>query len=200
MKRKITLRGAEYTADFGGLETARVTIQGGTVTVSPNLDLRTPGADFEAVIDGTRSIEIFTAPMKAMEDGTEAPDYDIGPLEPGDGETPLSMAKARKLLELAAARYEAEISGVTVEGTHVRTDRESQALITGAALAAIQDAGYSCKWKTEKGFIVLSSTQIIAVASAVRAHVQACFDREYTLAAQVEEAETVQAVEAIRWS
>ena len=47
MKRKITLSGAEYTADFGGLETARVTIHGGTVTVSPNLDLRTPGADFE---------------------------------------------------------------------------------------------------------------------------------------------------------
>ena len=88
MKRKITLSGAEYTADFGGLETARVTIHGGTVTVSPNLDLRTPGADFEAVIDRTRSIEIFTAPMKAMEDGTEVPDYEIGALELGTEETP----------------------------------------------------------------------------------------------------------------
>ena len=200
MKRKITLRGVEYTADFGGLEMARVTIHGGTVNVSHNLGTRTPGADFEAVFDGTRSIEIFTAPMKTLEDGTVAPDYDIGPQELGSGETPLSIAKARKLRELAAARYEAEISGVTVEGAHVRTDRESQALITGAALAAIQDASYSCKWKTENDFVPLTATQIVAVATAVRSHVQACFDREYTLAAQVEAAETVQAVEAIRWS
>jgi len=200
MKRKITLRGVEYTADFGGLEMARVTIHGGTVNVSHNLGTRTPGADFEAVFDGTRSIEIFTAPMKTLEDGTVAPDYDIGPLEPGDGETPLALAKTKKLHELAAARYAAEIAGVTVNGATVGTDRESQAMITGAALAATQDTDYTCRWKTENGFVTLTAAQIVAVAMAVRAHVQAQFDREADLANQVAAAETVEAVEAIRWS
>ena len=200
MKRKITLSGAEYTADFGGLETARVTIHGGTVTVSPNLDLRTPGADFEAVIDRTRSIEIFTAPMKAMEDGTEVPDYEIGTLELGTEETPLSIAKAKKLRELAVARYAVEISGVTVNGAHVRTDRESQAMITGAALQAVDDPAYTCRWKTENGFIQLDAKHIKTVAKAVRAHVQGCFDREAELAAQVEVAETIEAVKTILWN
>lgn len=200
MKRKITLRGVEHVADFGGLEEARVTIHGSTVTVSPNVLEGMPGADFDAVFVGTQNIEIFTVPMKTMEDGVEAPDYDIGPLEPGEGETPLTLAKARKLRELAAERYKAEIAGAEVNGIKISTDDLSQSKIAGAALAATQDTDYTCRWKTENGFVTLTATQIVAVATAVRSHVQAQFDREYELATQVEAAETVQAVEAIRWN
>ena len=200
MKRKITLRGAEYTADFGRLERARVTIHGGTVTISRDLNIRTPGAEFEALFDGSLSIEIFTAPMKRLEDGMEVPDYEIGPLELGTEETPLSIAKAKKLRELAAARYAAEIAGMTMNGMKVRTDRESQAMITGAALAATQDMDYTCRWKTENGFVTLTAAQIVAVATAVRSHVQAQFDREAELTAQVKAAETIEAVEAVQWN
>ena len=121
-------------------------------------------------------------------------------LEPGPGETPLSIARAKKLQKLAVARYAAEIAGMTMNGAHVRTDRESQAMITGAALQAVDDPTYACRWKTEDGFVELSAEQIKTVAKAVRAHVQAQFDHEAELAAQVAAAETVQAVEAIRWS
>ena len=111
----------------------------------------------------------------------------------------LDEAKAAKKAEIAAARYAAEIAGVTVGGFTVRTDRESQALITGAALKASQDATYTCRWKTESGFVTLDSATIIAVADAVRTHVQGCFDAEYAKCVLIDAAQTVEDVEAVEW-
>jgi hypothetical protein len=111
----------------------------------------------------------------------------------------LEEVKTAKLAEIAAARYTEETSGVEVNGATVKTDRESQALITGAALAATQDPTYTCNWKTEQGFVTLTAEQIIAVAQAVRAHVQAAFDKEAAKMALIEAAETIEAVQAITW-
>ena len=111
----------------------------------------------------------------------------------------LAAAKAAKKSEIAAARYAAEIAGVTVGGVVVRTDRESQALITGAALKAMQDGTYSCTWKAESGFVTLDAATIIAVADAVRSHVQGCFDAEYAKCVLIDAAQTVEAVEAVEW-
>ena len=97
---------------------------------------------------------------------------------------------------LAWGRYCAERRGVS----GLRTDRESQSMITGAALKAMQDDTYSCRWKTPQGFITLTAQQIIAIADAVREHVQGCFDREAELLALVESATTPEEVEAILWS
>ncbi len=83
--------------------------------------------------------------------------------------------------DIAARRYQAETAGTTVDGAQVDTGRDSQSLITGAALQATLDAAYTCRWKTAAGFVDLSATQILAMAAAVRAHVQACFDREAEL-------------------
>lgn len=82
---------------------------------------------------------------------------------------------------IAERRYQEEISGTTFNATPINTDRQSQQLITGAALAASLDPNYSAKWKTGSGFIELSASQIIALASVVREHVQACFNREAEL-------------------
>ena len=111
----------------------------------------------------------------------------------------LDELKAKKRAEMAAARYAAEISGVTLSGATIRTDRESQALITGAALAASHDENYSVTWKAKNGFVTLNSAQIIAVAQAVRAHVEACFDREAELQTAIEAAETAEALDEITW-
>jgi hypothetical protein len=111
----------------------------------------------------------------------------------------LDEAKSAKKSEIAAARYAAEIAGVTVGGATVRTDRESQSLITGAALKALQDAEYVCSWKTDAGFVELSAPQILAIADAVRAHVQSCFDHEADLVALIDAAETVEDLEAVTW-
>lgn len=82
---------------------------------------------------------------------------------------------------VAAERYKRETAGISVQGMAIDTGRDSQALITGAALAAMLDPAYACHWKTAAGFVEMSGEQIISVASAVRAHVQACFDREAEL-------------------
>jgi hypothetical protein len=86
---------------------------------------------------------------------------------------------------IASRRYTAEMAGTVVQGMAIATDDRSQGLITGAALAAMLDADYTIKWKTAEGFVELTGAQIIGVASAVRAYVQACFDREADLLAAV---------------
>ncbi len=111
----------------------------------------------------------------------------------------VTEAKAAKKQEIAAARYAAEIAGVAVGGVVVKTDRESQALITGAALKALQDAEYVCSWKTDAGFVELSAPQILAIADAVRAHVQAQFDHERALLALIDAAGTLEDLEAVAW-
>lgn len=109
---------------------------------------------------------------------------------------PFSTAKENKYTEIAAARYNEEIAGIN----GIRTDRESQGLITGAALKAIQDSTYTCKWKGIDGFVELTAPQIIAVADSVRAHVQGCFDHEAELCTLIDKALSVEEVEAITWT
>ena len=105
-----------------------------------------------------------------------------------------------KLDELAAARWAAEVGGVSLGGMTIRTDRESQALITGAALQAMMDPEYTCRWKAGEGFVTLDARTILGAAMAVRAHVQACFDREAELASAVAAASTPEEVAAVRWT
>lgn len=83
--------------------------------------------------------------------------------------------------QIADRRWQAEVAGITVNGMAVATDRDSQALITGAAVSAMLDPDYSVSWKTAAGFVDINAEQIIGLASTVRAHVQACFDREAEL-------------------
>ena len=82
---------------------------------------------------------------------------------------------------IAARRFQAETGGVIVEGIQVNTERDSQALLTGAAFAASLDPAYQIKWKAATGFVDLTGEQIIGIASQVRAFVQACFNREAEL-------------------
>ena len=86
---------------------------------------------------------------------------------------------------IAATRYEHETGGTTVDGMHVATDRQSQALITGAFSSAkdAKETGepFSIRWKTAGGWVELDADQMISLGRAVRAHVQACFDREKEL-------------------
>lgn len=119
------------------------------------------------------------------------------PDEPLPPEPTLDELKAQKKAEIASARYAAETAGTTVNGVLIDTGRDSQALITGAALAAMLDSEYSLNWKTANGFIHLSAPEIIAVAQTVRAHVQACFDREAELCALVDAAKTKEELDEI---
>lgn len=96
------------------------------------------------------------------------------------------QARQSQIAAIAARRWQAETAGITVNGTAIDTGRDSQALITGAAVSAMLDPNYSVRWKTPNGFIDLTGEQVIGVATAVRAHVQACFDREAELLGELE--------------
>ena len=111
---------------------------------------------------------------------------------PAWGEVDAAMAslsseqdKAGTLGRIAATRYEHETGGTTVDGMHVATDRQSQALITGAFSSAkdAKETGepFSIRWKSAGGWVELDADQMIGLGRAVRAHVQACFDREKEL-------------------
>lgn len=99
---------------------------------------------------------------------------------------PAILTAADHRAAVAAARYLRETAGIAIDGIRVDTSRDSQALITGAALSAMLDPGYVFRWKTPAGFVELTAEQILGVAQAVRAHVQACFDREAELLAEIE--------------
>lgn len=111
----------------------------------------------------------------------------------------LEQVKAAKLAEIAQDRWIQETGGVEINGVRVATDDRSQGLIAGAAMKAMQDAAYTCWWKGEAGWALLNAQTILAIADAVRAHVQACFDKERLLDTDIEAAETIEAVQAINW-
>ena len=96
------------------------------------------------------------------------------------------VAHVTLLASVKARRNQAILSGITVGGVEIATDDLSQQRIMGAAVAAMLDANYTVSWKTPAGFIPLDAPTILTIASAVRSHVQACFDREADLIADIE--------------
>ena len=162
-------------------------------------------------LDGSYVITKNGYPYHVTQDGDTADEWaavnayakahpeEVTEVTPPPAPTLAEMKEAKKA-ELALARYRAEVSGTEFGGVHIKTDRQSQSLITGAALAATQDPGYSVVWKAEGGFVTLTAEQIIAAAQAVRAHVEACFAREAELSSAVDAAKSTKAVRAIEWS
>ena len=115
-------------------------------------------------------------------------------------EDKFAKAKEAKKAEIAQARYNAEIAGVTINGVLIKTDRETQAVLTAACLQAYIDSGYSLNWKTRDGtFVSLPAEQIMAFGTAVRAHVQWCFDHEAELLPLIEAATTEAELDAVKW-
>lgn len=96
-----------------------------------------------------------------------------------------ARAAARAALK---TRRDAEIAaGILCEGLPVATDDVSQARLAGAALAALMDPDLRLGWKLPDGrFVTLDGAQVLTLARAVRAHVQACFNREAAALAQLD--------------
>lgn len=144
-------------------------------------------------------------PEITVTDGRATATYPVLDYSPDEAAGMMDAAKERKRSEIAAARWAAETAGtagtagIDVNGFTVRTDRESQALITGAALQAIVDYDYECRWKTSEGFVHLSAEQIKYIAQLVRSHVQSCFDREAELCGLIDKAETPDELGGIAW-
>ena len=113
----------------------------------------------------------------------------------------LENKKALKKTEIAAARYNTEIGGCTVDGVTIATDRGSQALLTAAVVTARLDPEFKTRWKCAGGhFVTLNAMQLRAIGDAVTAHVEACFAREAELVKLIDAAQTPEDLAAIQWS
>jgi len=88
------------------------------------------------------------------------------------------QARAEKLAALAARRYAVETGGITVGGINVATDRESQAMLTGAWVRMQKAPDLWVDWKGDDGWSRIDKATVDVLAAAVGDHVQACFTAE----------------------
>ena len=58
--------------------------------------------------------------------------------------------------------------------------------MSGAVVSAQIDPTLTLRWKLQNGEIQMNKTELEAISTAVRQHVQACFDRELDLIAMVD--------------
>ncbi len=153
-----------------------------------------------ARIDGGTVVEIITIPDDADIADRYHPDIVVdlilcGPevapgwVYGGDTFAPPPPAPPPSAADLYVAavdkRWRVETGGISVGGVPVATDRESQSLITGAHAYVLTNPDVSIKFKAANGFVDLDATRVTAVATAVAAHVQACFAVEADVAAAI---------------
>jgi hypothetical protein len=103
---------------------------------------------------------------------------------------PLPPAKASRLADLAAYRYEQEVGGVDVQGVRIDTSREARNNLTAAVATAqlAADAGqpFSVQWKgLNGGFVPMAAADLRSLGLAVATHVAGCFANEGAVAAQI---------------
>lgn len=113
----------------------------------------------------------------------------LGIVWEADPPAPEPPPPTKDQLKAAAAshRWQVETGGVTVNGALIRTDETSQTKVLGARVQAKEDANYTLNWKAGDGsWVQLNAATVIAIADAVRAHVQACFDAEMAVAAKID--------------
>jgi hypothetical protein len=153
------------------------------------------------------AVEIFTAkPVfhpSLMATVHEAPDaiatgwvYQDGAWSP-----PVPVIPTAADLANAAAnkRFSLETGGITLGGAVIKTDRESQNLINGAAALLNADPTLTeVSFKAETGFVTFDRTTMIQIAVAVGRHVQRLFAAEAELDAAIASGEvtTLDQIEA----
>lgn len=98
---------------------------------------------------------------------------------------------------LTTKRDAVQYGGMTFAGAPIATDTISQGKIVGAALSATRNPAYTVNWKAGGTFLALDATAILALADAVREFVQACYDREAALLAQINAATSPEELFAI---
>lgn len=86
---------------------------------------------------------------------------------------------------VAQKRWEKETGGIEVNGQIIDTSRESQSMITGAYAYSQANPSETIQFKAASGWVTLDAPTMAAIATAVGAHVQACFALEASVAAAI---------------
>lgn len=105
--------------------------------------------------------------------------------------TTVAQVRERRMRDIANWRYQKEVGGINLNGSLIRTDRESQASV-GSAYSSLKNGLVDrVSWKTGDGtWVELTEVEISVVASAVARHVRDCFDAEKELVEQLDQALT----------
>lgn len=174
------------------------------IYTAPNRQTMHIGARLPYVGETLETIVRMYAPIAYwLEQEQKVVSVDIGAsgaINPKAQSKTLSGAKAAKLAELAALRYEREVEGVTIDDMVYDTSRISQQQIftTNALLQSGQIE--TVTWKTSNYmFIPHNAASFATIASAVANHVQELFRIEGELVAAVAAAQSIEAVEKIEW-
>lgn len=125
------------------------------------------------------SLEPFAAALAAWSAAVEAADGVTVPVD-----ELLSLRQA-KWAALAVIRAQAEVAGVMVGSTQVKTDPESQMKVTGAFVAITGGLIPNVTWKGANGWTTLGAPEITAIATAVSAHVRKCYTVERAVFEQI---------------
>ncbi len=96
-----------------------------------------------------------------------------------------AVLRSSKRAALAAHRYVVETGGVTLGAEEVLTDRESQALLTGAFVSITSGLIPDVEWKLKLGWMTVEAADIAVVAGAVAAHVRKTFAVERVVWEQI---------------
>jgi len=101
----------------------------------------------------------------------------------------LETLRRARLSALASRRWAAETGGMLFEGSRFATDEAAQTKYVGALLACQQDPQTVLQWKTADGeFLRLDAPAVLRLVSAIRQHIQHCFDLEALRTAQIDAA------------
>lgn len=116
----------------------------------------------------------------------------------------LDDVKENKRTEINHERTEAELSGFTYQGHIFDSDRDSILRISNAAQAAQMSLStgdtFRVDWTLKDNRqIALDAITMIKVQLAMVAHIDQCHEQARFLKAEIEKAETIDAVLAIQW-
>lgn len=104
-------------------------------------------------------------------------------------------ARGRVKKAIETARFDAETSGITLNGIRFSTDRES---VTAISLAGfLTSADETILWKTDDGFHSITGASLAKISKVIRDYVQECFVKEAELQAQLEAAQ-ISDLESVR--
>ena len=115
-------------------------------------------------------------------------------LTPREQAARFEETKKLKILELSKLRFEKEVSGISVSGISVKTDRESQSQLATAVLTIKERFANSINWKGDNGWVNLNQTQILHISKMVSQYVQGCFNVEQMHYEKINNARSVEEI------
>jgi hypothetical protein len=107
--------------------------------------------------------------------------------------------KAKKIAELANARWREEVGGYMYNGHEFHSDRESQDRFFQAYMASLSDSNFTVTWKTKNGWLEMTASDFITLYNEFYVFLQNLYQKEKNLQEQIEAATTIEELEAIQW-